>query len=238
MYRGHRGIRPGTDVGLEQSAGRSSERGGITMTPSDFDLLGLDIPATAAPPLPQSFTVADSGLALPRQTMPTLLRFAGTYMVLSDYLLIPPSPVGAPPGVLPPELEALLPQLAADMTLQDTLFALAALNHFAHHPEEATPAIQTLRAVLRPEIRARFDNALPRRQVFARQPVMRALRIVLSEPGRAVSSRFPPRDRTDPFGTRCRRYLESRSAHYECHDRWFAKPRCTRSGCQRHVPRI
>lgn len=161
--------------------------------PSPFDLLGemllrtggAPVPAGLGSAVPIPFIGGTTGLALPPMAVPSLLKFIGTYMTLNDYV---------PQGfrVSRTNAEVLLPQFAADMAFPEMISALAALNHFAHYPTKSSPAIDTLRAVLQPETRTRFEAMLPQRQPFARQPVLRAMREVLSAPSRHVTPTMPP----------------------------------------------
>ena len=161
--------------------------------PSPYDVFGeilLDAGGAAilqslgsADPIP--FMVGTAALALPPMAAPSLLEFVGTYMTLNDYV-----PQGF--GVSRTNAEALLPQFAADMVFPEMISALAALNHFAHYPMESSSAIDTLRAALKPEARARLEAMLPHRQPFARQPVLRAMREVLAAPSRNVTPTMSP----------------------------------------------
>jgi hypothetical protein len=117
-----------------------------------------------------------------------MLDFGGAFVTLKDYL---GSELVAVFGL--DLLERLHPLLAADMPFREMISSLAALNHFAHYPDQAEPAIQHLRIALRPNARARFDQLFSQqRQPFARQPVLRAMREILADPNRPVVPRLPP----------------------------------------------
>jgi hypothetical protein len=116
-----------------------------------------------------------------------MVDFGGAFVTLTDYL------GGDLVSVLGPEVSGrLVPVLAADMPLREMISALAALNHFAHYPEQAEPTIEFLRSALRPEPLARLDRLLANRQPFARQPVLRAMREVLADPTRAIRRKTLP----------------------------------------------
>lgn len=181
--------------------------------------------------LAPDFLAAPSGLAVPRRSVPSMLDNGGAYMVFSDYAGDVASIFGQP------DFEQWLPGLAADMPFVDMISALTALNHYAHHPDQAVPAVEMLRSALAPAARVRFDNLLRERQVFARQPVLRAMREVLADPGRAIQSRFLPG--VAPNAARARSWGLDRAggSPRPGQDRRMGKRRGHRPGRELDVPR-
>jgi hypothetical protein len=161
------------------------------MEPSEF-LGGLlykaqPKPGSALPPLPPGFSQTPEGLLVAPGAELTLLNFGGAYLVFSEYA--PLDGLGEQPHKVAAKLRE---SFAAGEPFREMMAALAALNHFAHYPDQATPAIQTVRAALQPEPQQRFDNRLSDRQVFARQPILKSMRLVLSNPNRPFVRQHPP----------------------------------------------
>jgi hypothetical protein len=151
--------------------------------PQRLELGGLLVPANA----PASFR--PSGLALPPRLLPASLDAAGTFMTVLDYAGKEYAPFG--PDRFLEGFDAWRSHLAANSPLPEIVCALAALNRFAHHPEKAGPAVEFMRASLGLAARERFENALKTRELFARQPVLRAIREVLSQPERPAHGQLP-----------------------------------------------
>lgn len=132
-------------------------------------------PGSGVPMPTMSFRSGRGGLAVPVGSGSAPIDFMSPYMVLSEYM-------GDAAAVLKQaDPDSIVDGLIGACNGNDLMFALAALNRMAARPEHAPAAVSVMQAALQPDIRARFDNMSKQRRLFARQPVLTALRKVLAK---------------------------------------------------------
>jgi hypothetical protein len=124
----------------------------------------------------------NTGLALPEgvrlESRPTPIDFVGTFVSLEDYLDPSETPGGSP--------EAVAEQILASQDPRVLLLQLAYLNHLCNISGQINRFVVVYRDALRPDLRAGFNEALEKESeedqhslLFARQPVLAAIRAVL-----------------------------------------------------------
>ena len=123
-----------------------------------------------------------SGLFVPSSLVPSMLNFLDTFLTLSDYS----SSHQLMNLLATPEIEGLLEFLSASRSFSEMVYQLTILSHLAHNSTSEGLAVDELRAMLSQDARIKFDSVRQSKVVFARQPVLLALRTLLRNPDRPV----------------------------------------------------